>query len=93
MGSASTRLVIRAAPGKSRMSVRGRYGDGWKVDVSAAAERGRANDALCAWLAGLLGVDRSAVRIVSGAGGRDKLVEIHGCTAGQVDAALESAVV
>ena len=69
----------------------GRHGDGWKVRVTAAPERGRANDAVVRLLAGTLGVPRAAVTIVSGHGAREKTVEVMGADRDSVDAALESA--
>ena len=59
--------------------------------VTAAPERGRANDAVVRLLAGTLGVPRAAVTIVSGHGAREKTVEVMGADRDSVDAALESA--
>jgi len=50
--------------------------------------RGRANEALVEHLAKLLGVRRAGIRLVAGAGSRDKVVEVDGLTAAQVDSAL-----
>jgi uncharacterized protein len=47
------------------------------VRVGAAAERGRANDALIALLADALGVAKERVRVVSGHSSRRKLVEVE----------------
>lgn len=82
---------MRAVPGSRRTTVVGRYGDGWKIRVVAAPERGRANDELCRYLAGLLGVHRSSVSIVAGAGARDKLVEVLGLSAEDCASRLEAA--
>lgn len=59
-------------------AVVGAYGDGWKIRVTAAPERGRANDELIKFLSGLFGCDRRDVTVVSGASGRDKLVQVNG---------------
>jgi uncharacterized protein YggU (UPF0235/DUF167 family) len=56
----------------------GRHGSGWKVLVSAPPERGRANNAVVALLAGRLRVPRASVSVVSGKTGRDKVVELKG---------------
>jgi len=61
------------------------------VRVTAAPERGRANDAVVRLLAGTLGVPRAAVTIVSGHGAREKTVEVMGADRDSVDAALASA--
>ena len=82
------RIRVRVSPGARRTVVTGRHGDGWKIRVAATPERGRANEALAAHLADLLGVPRPAVRIAAGAASRDKIVEIDGRTLSEVDAAL-----
>jgi uncharacterized protein (TIGR00251 family) len=83
------RISLRVSPGARRTTVVGRYGDGWKVRVAAPPEGGRANAELERHLAAVFGVDRRAVRVVAGARGRDKVVEIDGVTAAAVTAALE----
>jgi uncharacterized protein YggU (UPF0235/DUF167 family) len=70
----------------------GRHGDGWKVRVTAAAERGRANDAVVRLLADTLGVPRGAVTLVSGHGSRDKVVEISGLDSAAVRRRLSGEV-
>jgi uncharacterized protein YggU (UPF0235/DUF167 family) len=49
-----------------------------RVRVSAPPVEGRANAALERLLAGALGVPKSAVRVVSGAHAREKLVAFEG---------------
>ena len=58
MEALSTTLRLRVVPGATRSGVVGRHGDAWKVRVSAPAEAGRANDAVLALLADVLGVVR-----------------------------------
>ena len=82
------RITVRVSPGARRTEVAGRYGGGWKVRVAAPPERGRANEALVLHLAEVLGVPKAAVRVVAGPGSRDKVVEVDGLTAAQVDSAL-----
>ena len=72
------RIRLRAAPGAARTQVVGPYADGWKVRIAAAPEQGRANAEVCAFLAKLAGVHRRDVEVISGASGRDKLVEVRG---------------
>jgi uncharacterized protein (TIGR00251 family) len=76
----SARVVIRVTPGAPRTEIVGAYGEGWKVRVSAPAERGRANGAVISLLAEELGVARPSVRIVTGETSREKLIEIEGMT-------------
>jgi uncharacterized protein (TIGR00251 family) len=87
----TARLRLHVVPGARRAGVVGRHGDGWKVRVTAAPERGAANDAVVRLLADTLGLPRRAVTIVSGHGAREKTVELTGADRDRVDAALESA--
>ena len=78
MVEATTRLRVRVSPGAGRSEVVGRHGDAWKLRVSAAPERGRANDAVLRLLADTLDVPRGSLSLVAGHAGRDKVVELHG---------------
>ena len=71
--TASTRVRLRVSPGSGRAAIVGRYGDGWKVRVTAAPEHGRANDAVLRLLADALSLPRESLTIVSGHGARDKI--------------------
>ncbi len=79
------------APGASRAAVVGRHGDAWKVRVAAAPERGKANEAVLTLLADTLAVPRSNVTLVSGGGSRDKIVELEGITAEEIERRLATA--
>jgi uncharacterized protein len=78
VGVPLTRLRLRVVPGSAQPGIVGRYGDAWKVRVTAAPQRGRANEAVLDLLAETLSVPRSDVRLVAGHGARDKVVELHG---------------
>jgi len=91
MAATATRLRLRVNPGAGRAAVVGRHGDGWKVRVTEAPEHGRANDAVVRLLAKALALPREAVSIVSGHGGRDKIVELAGVGPGLVERRLDSA--
>lgn len=73
-----SRIRLRVVPGSRTAQVVGPYGDGWKIRVTAAPERGRANDDVRDLLAAIAHVRSSSVEIVSGASSRDKLVAVHG---------------
>ena len=79
------------SPGAARNGVVGRHGDGWKVRVAAAAEDGKANDALVGFLAKTLAVPRGDVLVVSGRASRDKIVAVTGVDQTQTEAALARA--
>jgi uncharacterized protein (TIGR00251 family) len=85
------RLFLRVSPGAGRASVVGRYGDAWKVRVTAPPERGRANDDVVGLIASSVGVARPDVRLVSGASSRDKVVELTGVTVEEAERRLEAA--
>jgi uncharacterized protein len=87
----STRLRLRVSPGAARAAVVGRHGEAWKIRVAAAPEGGRANEAVIRLLADTLSVPRDAVTLVSGHGGRDKIVELAGLGPAQIERRLTSA--
>jgi len=87
----ATRLRVRVSPGATRSGVIGRHGDGWKVRVTAPPEDGRANDAVIRLLADTLAVPRATVTLVSGHGGRDKIVELAEADPSEIERRLASA--
>jgi uncharacterized protein (TIGR00251 family) len=87
----TVRLRLRVSPGARRAAVVGRYGDAWKVRVTAAPERGRANDDVVGLIADSLGVVRPDVRLVAGQSSRDKVVELSGITLEEAERRLEAA--
>jgi uncharacterized protein (TIGR00251 family) len=91
MNEAPARLRVRVMPGAPREQFVGRYGTAWKVRVSAPPEGGRANEAVLRLLADTASIARSAVTLVSGRGGRDKVVEFSGIDADELDRRLEEA--
>ena len=91
MTAASTRLRLRVSPGAGRAAVVGRHGDAWKVRVTAAPENGRANEAVLRLIADALSLPRDAVTLVSGHGGRDKIVELTGVGPALIERRLASA--
>lgn len=87
----STRLRLRVVPGAGSTGVVGRHGEGWKVRVAAPPERGKANDAVVRLLAETLGLPVRSVTLVSGLGGRDKMVELAGIDPAETESRLASA--
>jgi len=71
-------LAVRVVPRAGRDEVVGWQGDALRVRVAAAPEAGRANRAVAALLAEVLGVPRASVELVKGATARDKLYRIVG---------------
>jgi uncharacterized protein YggU (UPF0235/DUF167 family) len=90
MAEPTTHLRLRVSPGAARTELVGRHGSAWKVRVSAAPERGRANDAVVALLASHLHVPRTSLSVVAGATGRDKVVELRGLDTAEAERRLEA---
>ena len=82
------RINVTVSPLAGRSELVGRHGDGWRARVAAAPERGRANDALCALLAGLLQVPRGSVHVVGGQTGRRKVVEVDDLDSAEIERRL-----
>jgi uncharacterized protein (TIGR00251 family) len=91
MTAETTRLRLRVSPGAGRTAVVGRHGDAWKVRVTEAPERGRANEAVLRLLAEALAVPRDTLTLVSGHGGREKTVELTGMGPALIERRLASA--
>jgi uncharacterized protein YggU (UPF0235/DUF167 family) len=90
MGAAVTRVRLRVSPRAAGSELVGRHGAAWKLRVAAPPEGGRANDAATALVADALAVPRSDVKLVAGASSRDKVVEIAGLGAAEVDRRLSA---
>jgi len=73
-------FTAKVVPGSSRTAICGLLDGMLKVKVSAAPEKGKANQCLVSLLAGQLGVRKSAVSIVSGHGSAVKKVRVSGIT-------------
>lgn len=78
MTERTTRLRLRVSSGAALTELAGRHGEAWKVRVSAAPDRGRANHAVVGLIAERVRLPRKAVSVVSGHTSRDKIVELHG---------------
>lgn len=91
MQAVSTRVRLRVAPGSARSGIVGRHGGAWKVRVAAPPEGGRANDAVVRLLADALEVPRRDIALVSGHGARDKVVNLTGLGAEEIERRLASA--
>jgi uncharacterized protein (TIGR00251 family) len=83
------RISVRVRPGASRTHVGGRHGDSLVVAVGAPAVDGRATRACLLAVAEALGVRPRDVRLVTGATGRTKVLEVDDGS-GQVKVRLEA---
>jgi uncharacterized protein (TIGR00251 family) len=69
-------LTLHVQPGARRTEVAGLHGDALKIRLAAPPVDGKANAALIEFLAGRLGLPKSAVRLVGGQGSRRKILEL-----------------
>ena len=84
------RIAVHVTPKAGRDEVAGWRGGELSLRVTAPPEGGKANTAACALLAGVLGVPRSAVRVVRGETSRHKQMEIEGVDEADVRAVVGS---
>jgi len=78
MATPACRLSLKITPGAPRDEVLGELGDAVRIKLRAPPVDGKANDALVRFLAERLGLHASALRLVAGATGRRKVVQITG---------------
>ena len=86
-----TVLALHIQPGAKRSGVCGMYGDAVKIAIKSPPVDGKANRALCEFIADMLGVPTGTVHLVSGATGRDKRLHVAGRSPEEVRTALEKA--
>ena len=86
--TASCTLAVKAIPNAPRSEVVGWLGDALKVKVHAPPLEGRANEALCEFLADTLDLPRRSVTVVRGDTSRQKIIRIAGLTMEAVKARL-----
>ena len=68
---------VKVIPKSSKTELAGYLQDGtWKVKVAAAPDKGKANRALCEFLAEKLGVAKTKVHIVSGETAQRKRIHV-----------------
>ena len=75
-------LTLHIQPGAKKTEFVGLHGEAMKIRLAAPPVDGKANAALCAFLADFCGVPKSAVMLLSGETSRAKRVRIEGGGAG-----------
>jgi uncharacterized protein (TIGR00251 family) len=83
-GTDGPRLRLRVKPGARRDRLVGAHGGALKLEVTAAPERSRANDAVVSVLARTFGVSNREVTVTSGATSQNKTVRLGGIGAAGV---------
>ncbi len=90
-GERGAALTIRVTPRARRTEVGGVLDDGTvRIRVAAPPVEGKANRALIAFLAKLLGVRKNKIEIVAGEKGLDKIISIAGMPAEEAEARLKA---
>jgi uncharacterized protein (TIGR00251 family) len=82
------RIAIKVHPRAKRTAITGRLGEAYKLDLKAPPVDGKANEECVRFFAEALGVKRNAVRILQGATGRMKMVEIEGVEMSEIEGRL-----
>jgi uncharacterized protein len=83
-----TDLEVRVQPRAKRDEVAGERAGRIVIRVTAPPVDGKANAAVCAFVAARAGVPRSAVEVTRGHGSRDKALRVEGLDAQVVRRAL-----
>jgi uncharacterized protein YggU (UPF0235/DUF167 family) len=86
------RITVKAHPRARRSAISGRFGEAWKLDLAAPPVDGKANDECVRYFAELAGVPRSRVRVLAGATGRLKVVDIEGVAQAELERLLQAAL-
>ncbi len=83
------RISIKAHPRAKRTAINGRFGEAWKLDLAAPPVDGKANEECIRFFAELARVPRSRVRVLAGATGRLKVIEIEGLAQEELEKLLQ----
>ena len=85
------RLRVRVKPGARTEAVLAVHDGALKIAVAAPPERGKANEALTTFVAGILGIRRTQVAVMAGRRSQHKSLEIEGLDAKEVVARIARA--
>ena len=85
-------LGVQVSPGASRSRILGEHDGRLKVAVSAAPQRGKANQAVLKLLAKTLKVKKAQLSIVGGETSHHKTVQVQGLTEGELLDSLEASM-
>ena len=77
-------LGVKVIPGGSRTALAGEYDGMIRVKLSAAPEKGKANQCLIEFMAKVLGIKKNSINIISGATKPVKKIQISGVTEKEV---------
>ncbi len=69
---------MKVEPRSSKRCIAGVHGDALKVKLTSPPVEGKANEDLIEFLADVLGVRKSSIKIVQGQSSKQKVVEVDG---------------
>jgi uncharacterized protein (TIGR00251 family) len=81
-----TILLVRAKPGARRQGVLGEHDGALRVAVTAAADKGKANQAIAKLLSTTFGIPQSSIELIGGATSRQKRFLLRGMSVEQATA-------
>jgi hypothetical protein len=85
-------IEIHLQPGARKSEVAGFKGDVLYIKVTAAPEKGQANQALIDLLAELLDMAKSNISLIRGSTSRNKVVAVEGLDMAEIKARLDAAI-
>jgi uncharacterized protein (TIGR00251 family) len=87
-------LAVRVQPGAKRAGITGVHGQNSRLHLNVALQappvEGRANEALISYLAKLLAMPRSKIKIIHGEHDRFKLLVLEGMKVAEAQATIQS---
>ena len=78
------RISIYAQPGSKKSGLAGEFDRALKIKILSPPVEGAANEALTTWIAQILGIRPSNVRLVLGSTSRRKVFEVRGIGAPEI---------
>jgi hypothetical protein len=85
-------IAIKAQPGAKKNAVLGERNEALRVAVTAAPEKGKANDAIAEVLAKALGLKANQIEMLTGETSREKRFLIAGITKADLTSKLQALV-
>jgi uncharacterized protein (TIGR00251 family) len=85
-------IRVKARPGARRNAFAGLHDGALRIDVTAAPEKGKANDAIIALLAKTFGVAKSSIELISSPANPQKRFLLHGIQLTDVQRQLTSLI-
>jgi uncharacterized protein len=74
----NSRLAVKVTPNAGRNEITGFREGVWHIKIGAPPDKGKANKELIDFLSERLGIKKSAILIIKGHAGRNKVIVIEG---------------